>query len=240
MRTGSRGGSRITRGKADAFTSVVLTLPVFLLYHLGILFISQRNGVDWVSSLAFALLDSSVVGYVCATLGLCALLALTLYLMRRSGHVKVTALGPVLLESTGWAVLMMLLVGYATRSIVEQLVVLASSGALSHPVEKIVLAAGAGFHEEVAFRVVLFSGGAVALERSGILRSTTARIAAAIGAALIFAAVHHLGPFGEPFTVVALLFRTLAGLYLTAVYAARGFAVAVYTHAIYDLLVFFG
>ena len=47
--------ARAQRGKADPFTSAVLTVPVFLLYHLGILAIDQRNGVDWVSGLMLAL-----------------------------------------------------------------------------------------------------------------------------------------------------------------------------------------
>jgi membrane protease YdiL (CAAX protease family) len=64
-------------------------------------------------------------------------------------------------------------------------------------------------------------------------------VAALFVSSAVFAFVHHLGPDGEGITLTALAFRTLAGLFLGVVYGARGFAVAVYTHALYDALVFF-
>ncbi len=232
--------ARASKGKADPFTSLVLTLPLFLVYHLGILVIDRRNGVDWVSDVAFALLDASVPAYVLTTLGLSAALVLALWLLQRSRKLKMTALAPVLLESVAWAIAMGLLVGFATTRLVGALAAGGSELVRMGPVEKIVMAAGAGFHEELAFRVVLFSGGALVLRKLLGMGGLGAHALAALGSALIFAAVHHIGPFGEPVTALALVFRTLAGLYLTAVYAARGFAVAVYAHALYDVLVFFG
>ena len=52
-----------------------------------------------------------------------------------------------------------------------------------------------------------------------------------------FAAVHHLGPTGEAYQGFVFLFRTLAGLYFAVLYQARGFGIAVGTHACYDILV---
>lgn len=234
--------TRAQRGKADPFTSAVLTVPVFVLYHLGILVIDQRNGVDWVSGLAFLLLESSVTAYVAVTLALAGALAIALRAMQKSGKVRPIALLPTVLESGIWAIAMLLSVGYATARITAQLSVpLASDHALAQlgPIDKLVLAAGAGFHEELAFRVLLFSGGALALMRIARMRSAPAYALAALGSAVVFAFVHHLGPYGEPLAFAPFVFRTLAALYLTLVYAARGFAVAVYTHALYDVLVFF-
>jgi hypothetical protein len=239
----TRFWARAQRGKADPFTSAVLTVPVFLLYHLGILVIDQRNGVDWVSELAFALLESSVTAYVAVTLALAGALAIALRAMQKSGKVRPIALLPTVLESGIWAVAMLLSVGYATARITANLSVpaLASGHALAQlgPIDKLVLAAGAGFHEELAFRVVLFSGGALALMRVARMGTASAYVLAALGSAVVFAFVHHLGPYGEPLALAPFVFRTLAALYLTLVYAARGFAVAVYTHALYDVLIFF-
>jgi len=138
---------------------------------------------------------------------------------------------------------MMLSVGYATHQITSGLGALSLSdeSALARlgPIDKLVLAAGAGFHEELAFRVVLFSGGALLLMQLLRVRPRAAWAIAALGSALLFSLVHHIGPYGDPFAIAPLLFRTLAALYLTLVYAARGFAVAVYTHTLYDLLIFF-
>jgi len=240
-----RAWTRAQRGKADPFTSTVLTVPVFLLYHLGILVIDQRNGVDWVSGLMFALLEASVPGYVAATLAIAGALAIALRALQRSGKLRPIALLPTVLESAVWAILMMLSVGYATAELTSSFALpgspaLQAGGALATlgPVDKLVLAAGAGFHEELAFRVVLVSGVARLLIAVG-MPETRALLSAAIGSALLFAFVHHLGPYGDPLELAPFVFRTLAALYLTVVYAARGFAVAVYTHTLYDVLVFF-
>jgi membrane protease YdiL (CAAX protease family) len=105
--------------------------------------------------------------------------------------------------------------------------------------DKLVMAAGAGFHEEVVFRGVTFAGGAALLQRFGGLNRWAALAWAAIGSAMLFAAVHHLGPMADLFTWPRFTFRALAGMFLSGLFAWRGFAVAVYTHALYDMLVFF-
>jgi hypothetical protein len=219
----------------------VLTTPVFLIYHLGILLIDKRNGVDWVSDLTLELVHASVPGYIGVSIGLCAALVLTMWLLRKRGRVRPRALLPIVAESVLWAVVMLALVGWAVQRVLPPLALPASVGAQTlelGPLEKIVMAAGAGFHEEVTFRVLLFSGGARLLQ---LLRMPWlgAFALAALLSSLGFAFVHHLGPTGEGLTLTALSFRTLAGLYLSGLYAARGFAVAVYTHALYDVLVFF-
>jgi Type II CAAX prenyl endopeptidase Rce1-like len=256
-----RTGAALRKGRPDPLTSVVLTTPVFLVYHLGILLIDKRNGVDWVSDLTLELLHASVPAYVAVSVGLCAVLALAVFLLRKRGTVRPQALLPIVAESVVWAVLMLVSVGWAVQSVVPALSDIAPAlrgGALSEiapalrggaslsvgaltqlgPIEKIVMAAGAGFHEEVTFRVILFSGGARLLASLGT-RALPAFVVTALLSSLVFAFVHHLGPGGEGLTLAAFSFRTLAGLYLCALYAARGFAVAVYTHALYDALVFF-
>jgi len=47
-----------------------------------------------------------------------------------------------------------------------------------------------------------------------------------------------VGAYGEPFEMHAFLFRTIAGVLLAGIYVGRGFAVAVYTHFLYDMLVY--
>ena len=101
------------------------------------------------------------------------------------------------------------------------------------------VAAGAGFHEELTFRVVLLSGGALLLRQALGAPPARAWLLCALVSSLLFALAHHVGPQGEGLTLTALCFRTLAGVFLALLYGARGFAVAVYTHAFYDLLVFF-
>ena len=180
--------------------------------------------------------DASVPAYVAVSIGLCALLALAVFLLRKRGTVRPQALLPIVAESAVWAVLMLMSVGWAVQSVMPALQLPAGSvgaaAAQLGPIEKMVMAAGAGFHEEVTFRVILFSGGARLLAALGT-RALPAFLLTALLSSLVFAFVHHLGAGGEGLTVAAFSFRTLAGLYLCGLYAARGFAVAVYTHALY-------
>ena len=240
---GASVGKRKARGplrrwltrRHDPLTSLVLTIPVFLVYHLGILVMDIRNGVDLVSTLTFELLERSVLAYVGVTVGFAIGLAVAFYVLREKGKVKPTAFLPVIGESVLLAVAMLFTVGWATQQLVGAQIGPRALG----PLEKLVMAAGAGFHEELVFRVLLFGGGALALERFAKWSPVRAGVAAALASSLVFSGIHYVGSLGDPFSIVSFTFRALAGLYLVAVFRWRGFAVAVYTHAIYDLIVFF-
>ncbi|MCG8556081.1 MAG: CPBP family glutamic-type intramembrane protease [Proteobacteria bacterium] len=221
--------------RPDPLTSLVLTVPVFLTYHLGIVWIDRRNGVDLFTSLTLELLDYSLWGYLGATLTYAAGLVGAGALLRERGTARPATLLPVVVESACWALLMLGLLGWALEGMVSWTPNATPLG----PVDKVVMAAGAGFHEEAVFRVALFSGGAFALERAGRIRRAHAFAIAAIASSLAFSAMHHVGAAGDPFGWHAFAFRTLAGLFLSLLYGLRGFAVAVYTHAAYDAMVFF-
>jgi hypothetical protein len=55
--------------------------------------------------------------------------------------------------------------------------------------------------------------------------------------ALRFAAAHHLGAHGEPWTAHAFAFRTVCGAAFAAMFWFRSLAHAVYAHVLYDILV---
>ena len=95
---------------------------------------------------------------------------------------------------------------------------------------------GAGIYEEVLFRLVLFTALLWVL-RLAFFPSFLAVTFAALGSATLFAAAHHVGPYGEPFAPYVFLFRAVAGLYFAVIYRARGFGVAAGSHALYDLVV---
>lgn len=221
------------RHRHDPLTSLVLTVPVFLLYHLGILFIELRNGVDLVTELTLELLQRSVLGYIGLTVLIAAGLFGAGWYLRKKGKIKPAKLGPVVLESSLLAVLMMVTVGWTTHQLLPGQV----GPPPMNPFEKIVMAAGAGFHEELIFRVALFAGGAWIFARK--MKRSRAIVLAFVVSSLLFSAVHYIGPLSDDFTIASFLFRFLAGAFLAAVYHFRGFAVAVYTHALYDVLVFF-
>jgi len=53
----------------------------------------------------------------------------------------------------------------------------------------------------------------------------------------IFSAVHHIPPYGDPLHLDVFTFRFLAGICFGLLFWFRGFAVAAYTHALYDIYV---
>lgn len=222
--------------RPDPFTSIALALPVFLVYHLGILLIAGRAPADLVSTVTFALLDASVSAYVVTTLGLALLLSSIAWVQQKRGAVPSWAIGRVLLESALYALLLLVTVGYLVYRLGGGQA-LPPEAALS-VFDKLVLAAGAGFHEELIFRGVLVSGGAFLLRKLGLPRGS-AFVVTVIAASFAFAVCRFVGPLGEAFGLEALLYHALAGVALASIYVLRGFAVAVYTHAFYAALVFF-
>ena len=59
-------------------------------------------------------------------------------------------------------------------------------------------------------------------------------VALVAGSSLLFSAAHHIV---EPFSLTAFVFRTVAGAMFAILFLFRGFAVAAWTHALYDLWV---
>jgi hypothetical protein len=102
---------------------------------------------------------------------------------------------------------------------------------------RLMLAIGAGLYEELLFRVLLV--GALAwLGRRVFHWKMPVAAAVAVGAgALLFAAFHYVGPGGDPLQLYSFVFRTIGGLFFSALYVLRGFGIAAWTHALYDVLV---
>lgn len=104
------------------------------------------------------------------------------------------------------------------------------------PATRVLTFIGAGIYEEVLFRLGLFVGLYFIL-RVVQLPGLIALLLAGAAGAVLFAAAHHIGPYGEPMRADYFVFRTVAGLYFTLLFVARGFGIAVGAHAGYDILV---
>ncbi len=101
------------------------------------------------------------------------------------------------------------------------------------------LSIGAGVYEELLFRVILVGGLFWALRRSIPSRAFAYGLAAVIGAVL-FSWVHYVGSYGDVFTVGSFLFRFIFGLVLNVLFLLRGFGIAAWTHALYDVMLVVG
>lgn len=99
---------------------------------------------------------------------------------------------------------------------------------------QLVVSLGAGIYEELLFRVLLV-GGLLWVFKRMKWRTWVAVTAAVVLSALIFSGFHYIGPYGDPLTAPTFTFRAIAGLLLSGLYVARGFGVAAWTHALYDV-----
>ncbi|HEV2150341.1 MAG TPA: CPBP family intramembrane glutamic endopeptidase [Longimicrobiaceae bacterium] len=225
--------------------SLLFAIPLLLLYEAGAAWVSAtseaplRNGAD---VLLRALL---------ATGGLHDTIALTAFLVAVAGVVVVAewrrkrmrgvegrVFAGMMAESAVYALLFGVVVGTATQWVLEGAGVrLAADGGTlaSLPLaEGIVLSLGAGIYEELVFRVLL-AGGLFLLFRSGGLPRTRSGVFAALLSALAFSAFHYIGPYGDPWQLGSFTFRFLAGLAFSALFLVRGFGIAAWTHALYDV-----
>lgn len=222
----------------DLFTSIALVVPLFVLYQIGVLATGGvRNGVDFVSDLMWLAADGSLWTYLGINLGILAAFGAVLFFLRGRGTFRPKIWPAMVAESTVYAMLL----GSAVLFLMSSLgldVLLASGGAGDHGViASVVLSLGAGVYEETVFRLILMGGMFYAGTRMMGLPRWIAAIGAVVLSSLIFSGIHYVGSLGDAFTLGSFLFRFFAGVLLAVIFYLRGFAVAVYTHAIYDIIV---
>lgn len=229
--------------------SLLFAIPLLLLYEAGAAWVSTtspaplRNGADVLlrtllaaggvhSTLAFTVFLVALAGFV----------VLVEWRRRRMPEVRARVFAGMLAESALYAVLLGVVVGTATRWVLEGAGVrlAADGGALTTlPLSQgIVLSLGAGIYEELVFRVLL-AGGLFVLFRSGGLPRVRSGVFAALLSALAFSAFHYIGPYGDPWALQSFTFRFLAGLAFSVLFLMRGFGIAAWTHALYDVFLLF-
>ncbi|MEM6648031.1 MAG: CPBP family intramembrane glutamic endopeptidase [Bacteroidota bacterium] len=246
-RTAPTGYFALTR---TATYSFLAALPLFVLYEVLILLVNNgsmsqiRVGADvWIKRV----LASMGAGGMLA-LGLVVIaIGVAIVIVERKKQI------PLKPKYFGWMIGESLVYGVVLAFIISSVVgwLFFMAPAVTSPLlfasqtvdqlelsKKLALSLGAGLYEELVFRVILVGGMFWGLKRVMKNRSTTAAyVIAAVVGALIFSWVHYTGSMGDPFTLSSFSFRFLFGLALNALYLVRGFGVAAWTHALYDVLV---
>jgi membrane protease YdiL (CAAX protease family) len=220
----------------NLLTSLILVFPLFLIYQVGVLFTwPLANGVDFVTTLFYRIFGPNLAGYL-GFLGCVLLLFLvTVMALGRRQHFNRAVIIPVLLESVIWALTM----GSLIVLIMTKLLGLAAGmkGQSLSLGTRFVMSLGAGVYEETVFRLGLLSGLVLVLEKLARVARWAAMIGALLLSSAVFSAMHHLPPYGDPVALGPFVFRVLAGVFFSLLFWWRGFAVAVYTHAFYDIFV---
>ncbi len=136
-------------------------------------------------------------------------------------------------ESAVYAVALAIVVSMATR-----ILVMASPPIEGGMLMNLALSIGAGLYEELLFRVIFVGSLFLLLQRMvPMLGRVGAYGVAAVVGAIVFSAIHYIGELGDPFTFASFLYRALFGLALNVVFLLRGFGIAAWTHALYDVMV---
>jgi len=248
--------------RSGPWTDLALTLPVFVGYHLGVVFLPMRNAADLLTRMLQQVADYDLWAYAGLTLAIGIAYVTPLLLAGRGKHLDASRFAWLGTEGLLYAMIMRVVAGYLVMRLLlfvslegSTLVGLMSaapalssaaadvggSGEAGARISGAILSLGAGFYEELVFRVGLYGLGAVLLL---FLLNVTARVSRfavrvgwAILVACLFSGWHYLGELGEAFDLRTFTFRAVCGLVFTVIYHLRGFAPAVWTHALYDLWV---
>jgi membrane protease YdiL (CAAX protease family) len=214
-------------GRGDLSSSLVLIFPLLLAYEIGVLFAGRVNGADLVTRTLYAAAGSRTVYlaiYAVIAVGFLVWIRHT----RRWGSLRLELAAPVILEAALYALTLGALVSLVVDRLLGRLLGLG----LTAP--SVISALGAGVHEELVFRLALIAA------LVAVARPLGHRLAVAVAIAvssLVFAAAHHAGAHGEPWTAHAFAFRAVAGAAFGAIFWFRSLAHAVYAHVLYDILV---
>jgi membrane protease YdiL (CAAX protease family) len=238
-----RGYFSSTRRWIYAFTFV---LPLAVIYEFIAFWMNRgsvvgiRNGADvWVRKF----MDMLGLGGTLPLLVLSILLWIVIYIStkRKEPGFRMRPfyfLG-MLLESAVWGIILFFAVGYTTYFLFNLHplfqtgnVVELDKGSL------LVLSLGAGVYEELIFRVLLMGGMVWLFMKFGMRRFPAALIGVIISS-LVFAWAHYTGSMGDAFHWESFLNRTIAGMAFAGLYAWRGYGIAAWAHALYDIYVIF-
>lgn len=235
------------RETASPLGAAALTLPLLAVHGLGTIFAPEvRNGADLVTvglDAAFRAADLRGATPWAAFYGVVALIqaGLVAWLASR-GRLAAQWLVPFFLECASYAVICGVLSGLATHHLLDALttptvriaVPLAAAAAPIGGLDAVLISFGAGFHEELVFRLGAMAGLGRRFGGEGWRRQPGLLLALWLGSAVVFSAAHHLV---EPWSLGAFVFRTAMGLLFGGLFLVRGFATAAWSHALYDIWV---
>jgi hypothetical protein len=224
--------------------SLTFALPLLVAYE-GLAFLLSgsdlagvRNGADVLLKSLFTALGGryGLTIFSAVLLGTGAVLIIRD--RRKNGPIEPRYFLGMLGESVIYAVLLGGVASTLTSLLLGRFNMSIQGGALTQfglPTQ-IMISLGAGIYEELVFRVLLVSGTAW-LARTALGWSPRAStLTGVLVGALIFSGFHYIGQYGDPFQLSSFMFRAIAGVLFSLLYVARGFGIAAWSHALYDVM----
>jgi hypothetical protein len=221
--------------------SYLFTLPLFLLYEIGIRLANGgsvygvRIGADVLLKRLLGLIGLDGTLWI-SLLVLLVGAGIFLYERRQKIPLRPGYFMLMLVESAAYAALLGMTIGSLVSQLfglqIPSLQIAGRTGFF----QELVLSLGAGVYEELLFRLILVTL-LVALLRLVPIGNRMRYLLAATVGALIFSWAHYIGALGDTFTLPSFTFRFLMGLALNALFLLRGFGIAAMTHALFDVFV---
>lgn len=222
------------RKSSSPLYSFIITLPIFLIYELGIFWMRNiefnyiQNGADVLIEQTILKLGFDVI-YVSSIIFLFILLIIIYYQKRHFNSLSISRpyLGVMFLESMVYASILFFLMGnlYLMDASTNDIYC------------NMILSLGAGIYEELIFRVLLIYISYQSIKFLFRLGKFSANFYAVIFSAILFSLFHFIG--AESFNQEAFAVRFIAGIFLASLYVQRGFGITAITHSFYDIFVIF-
>ncbi len=215
----------------------VLALVLLALYELGkMLFISGPvkivNAVDaWFNYLL------QLLPYRTWMISLAiALIGLIFFYQDRKRDIRLSyaTLFFMWLEALVWAIVVFQWMPWIMKRLLAMKIIRYTPTFL----EAITLSLGAGFYEELFFRLLLVQGFFLLLRLfKKDPRHPLWVLFVVVFCAFLFALAHHIGPFADPLKAPIFAQRMIFGLLMNVLLVFRGFAITAWCHAWYDVLI---
>ncbi len=230
--------------------SLVLTLPLLVLYNLGELSPASRmtNGVDLLTRVVAT--NWGMYGVLIMNLAIGLVSLVLAFILIRAGRIRPWHWLVLVIEGVLWAFVLAVLGHFLADALNRPLLpgAVGAGGALQPKsgfnIGQILTAsAGAGYWEEVVFRLGLvglpmWAAGRFVDRAKGNLAVKVLFAVFIMGvSAVAFSVAHYLGGAEQP-DRWSFLFRTMSGLLFGLLFLFRGFSTAAYSHFVYDVIVF--
>jgi hypothetical protein len=214
--------------------SFLFILPLLILYEVGIAIQGSniKNVADVIVKTPLALFGKN--GSLIFNLLVIAFLFTSVFYIEKEYRFNPLIFIPMFMEGMVYSLIM----GYALGFVVYRVLF---PYTLAKPFSEgiwmgITLSVGAGVYEEIVFRLLLLTLLYYICVTLLKISKPISFIISIISGALIFTGMHYVGTLSDSFTYTNFTFRLLAGILLSVIFLFRGLGIAVYTHAIYDVL----
>jgi len=220
-------------------TAAVVTLPLLLLYNAGLMMPGNKtmNTADLLTT--FVVDNVGLYGFL-AVNGLLVLISVVaMVVLARQGRFRPGHW----VALCGEGLVMGLVLGHLVIFIMGKAYLLGSFESHDYSIaQALSLSAGAGYWEELVFRLFMV-GGPIAIARrlypqsgvSDIGRIALVAVLAVVVSSFLFSITHYLGV--ESFDSYTFWYRSISGIVFSGIFLLRGFAVAAYSHFLYDVVV---